>query len=380
MNKKKTIGAIIILIAIFALVAKISTQKPVVVTEKPGNPQNVSVQLASSSKTLLQEVEYPATIVGDQEVSVTAKSAGTVSAMAFGIGDKIGAGALLARIDDTGNILQTSEKGFQSAQVQQSQISKEQADESLALAKKNYKNLKDAYDEQQKDSTLVATVSKAQVDSAKKQIDIAELQLDSAKVGLKSILDNHLITSPITGVVISKDVAVGDSVTAGQLIAKISQSKNIKIRFYVDQTQRSQCTLGQEISMLDATGNSLPLKISNIAIAADSITKRFLIEAIPIDYSSTSLLSGTILTVKIKTSLQPKNNNDLILPLSAVNVGQNESYIFITDGKIAKKTSVTVVQVNGETAEIAIDLPAETRIITGGAKLVHDGETISIIQ
>ena len=377
---KKIIGSVVIIIAIFAVVAKISTQKPAVVTEKPIQPQNVSVQLASDSKTLVQEVEYPATIVGDQEVSVTAKSAGTVSVMSYGIGDKIGVGALLARIDDTGNTLQTTEKGFQSAQVQQSQLSKEQAEEALSLAKKNYKNLKDAYDEQQKDSSLTATVSKTQVDSAKKQIDIAELQLDSAKVGLKSVLDSHLITSPISGVIISKNVSVGDSVTVGQLIAKISQSKNIKVQFFVDQDQRSQLTLGQEISMLDATGNSLPLKISNIAAAADSVTKRFLIEAVPSDHSGIPLLSGTILTVKIKTNLQPKNSADLILPLSAVIVGQNESYIFIASDSVAKKTSITVAQVNGETAEISTDLPSDAKIITAGAKLVHDGETISIIQ
>ena len=380
MNKKKVIGSIIIVIAIFAITAKISKKQSVVVTEKPVQPQAVSMQLVSDSKTLNQEIEYPATVVGDQEISVTAKSAGTVSNMNYGIGDKIGMGALLARIDDTGNVLQASENGFQSAQVQQSQLSKEQAEESLALAKKNYKNLKDAYTEQQKDSTLTATVSKAQVDSAKKQIDIAELQLASAKVGFKSVLDSHLITSPISGVVISKDVAIGDSVTAGQLIAKISKSSNIKVQFFVDQNQQSNLTSGQEISMLDADNNLLPLKISNVAISADPTTKRFLIEAVPVNYSGASLLSGTILTVKIKTNLQSKNSNDLILPLSAINVGQNESYIFIADGNVARKVLVTVVQVNGETAEISTNLLAETKIITVGAKLVHDGETITITQ
>lgn len=380
MNKKKIIGSIAIVIAIFAIAAKISDRRTVMVAEKSAQPQAVSVQLASNSKTLNQEVEYPATIVGDQEVSVTAKSAGTVLVVPYGIGDKIGAGALLARIDDTGNALQTSEKGFQSAQVQQSQLSKEQAEESLALAKKNYKNLKEAYDEQQKDSTLTVTVSKAQVDSAKKQIDIAKLQLDSAKVGLKSVVDNHLITSPISGVILSKDVSVGDSVSVGQLIARVSKSSNVKVRFYVDQNQRSELTLGQEISMLDANSKSFPLKIENIAAAADPTTKRFLVEAVPSDHSGASLLSGTILTVKIKTSLQPQNRDDLILPLAAINVGQNESYIFIVDGNIARKTPITVVQVNGEVAEITAEIPAGTEIITDGAKLVHDGEAIVITR
>lgn len=380
MNKKKIIGSIVAVLAIFAITAKISNRQTATFTEKPVQPQTVSTKLASDSKNLDQEIEYPATIVGDQEVSVTAKSAGTVLAVPYGIGNKIGVGALLARIDDTGNTLQTSEKGFQSAQVQQSQLSKEQAEESLALAKKNYKNLKEAYDEQQKDPTLTVTVSKTQVDSAKKQIDIAEIQLESAKVGFKSVLDSHLITSPISGVILSKDVSIGDSVTVGQLIAQVSKSSNVKVRFYVDQDQRSELALGQEISMPDADGKPLPLKISNIAAAADPTTKRFLIEAIPSDHSGVPLLSGTILTVKIKTSLQPQNSADLILPLSAINVGQNESYIFTADGNVARKKSVTVVQVNGEYAEIATDVPPETKIIIEGAKLIHEGEAVTITQ
>jgi len=380
MNKKKIIGSIMIIIVIFAVVAKISNRQSVAVTEKPVQPQDVSVQLASESKILLQEIEYPATIVGDQEVSVTAKSAGTVSNVNYGIGDKIGAGALLARIDDTGNTLQTSEDGFQSVEVQQAQLSKEQAEEELKLAEKNYKNLRSSYAEQKKNSNATTNVTKAQVDSAKRQISIDELQLDSANVGLKSVLDNHLITSPITGVVISKDVSIGDSVSAGQLIAKVSKSSNVKIQVYVDQNQRNSLSLGQEISMLNASGDSLPLKISNIAVAADPTTKRFLIESVPADNSQATLLSGTILTVKIKTELQPQNSNDLILPLLAINVGQNESYIFIADGNAAKKTVVKIVQVNGGTAEIAAEIPAEAKIITTGAKLLHDGEMISIIE
>jgi membrane fusion protein (multidrug efflux system) len=380
MHKKKIIGSILAVIAIFAMTAKFSQHKPVMVEEKPTPPQSVSVQSAFESKTLVTEVSYPATVIGDQEINVTAKSAGTVSVATHGLGDKVSIGTLLARIDDTGNVLPPAYKDFQSAQVQQSQLSTEQAQESLAMAQKNYKNLKKAYDDQKNDSSLAKTVSKAQVDNAKGQIDIAELQLTSTKISLKSTLDNHLVTSPITGIVTRRAVAVGDSVSVGQLIATISKSSNIKIQFYVDQNQRNALESGQEISALGADGNLLPLKISGIAVAADQITKRFLIEAFPSNSSGTPLLAGTILTVMLKNDLTPRNSDNLILPLSAINVGQNESSIFIADNGRAKKVPVTIASVTGETAEVSATLSPTTLIITDGSKLVHDGEAISINQ
>ena len=377
MNKKKIFGSILVLIVIFAAVAKLSTKKPVAIEEKPQPSQNVSVQAASDSKVFMNEVQYPAMVVGDQQVQITAKSAGTVTAASYNIGDKVGSGALLVRIDDTGNTLQATDNGFQSAQVQQAQLSQKQANEYLDIAKKNYKDLKKAYDDQQDNPALTKTVSKAQVDSAKGQIDIAEIQLKGAKVGTKSTLDNHLVTSPISGVIISKNVSVGDSVSVGQAIAVVSKSSNIKIQFYVDQDQRGSLVRGQEISAVDNNGKALQIKITNIAAAADPTTKRFLIEAVPVN-SSNSLLAGTVLAVTISNSIKPQDANNYILPLSAINVGQNESYIFVAENNVAKKIAVTVANVNGESAEISASIPSSAMIITDGSKLVQDGEAITI--
>ena len=379
MNNKKIIVSVIALIVVFAAVAKFSNKKPIVTAEKPQLPQSVSVQTASDSKILIKDVQYPATVVGDQQVQITAKAAGTITTAPYNIGDKVVVGALLARIDDSGIVLQAADNGFQSVQVQQSQLSQQQASDSLSLAKKNYKDLKSAYDDQQSNSTMPQTVSKAQVDSAKKQIDIAQIQLSSATVGAQSTLDNHMITSPISGVIINKSVSVGDSVSVGQAIATISKSSNIKIQFYVDQDQLSNLSLKQEISAQDSEGSALQLEITNIAAAADPITRRFLIEAIPQDAAS-QLLSGTILTVTVKNSVKPQNSADFILPLSTINVGQNESSIFVVEDNVARKVVATIVGVSGESAEISADISPDALIITDGSKLVQDGETISIKQ
>lgn len=363
MNKKKIIVSVFVVGVLFIVAMSFSSKKPLEVQDAPSQPTKVSVKLASDSKTILEKNQFPASVVGDQEVKITAKSAGTIMIAPKDIGSAIGIGSLLAKIDDTGT-LSIGDDGLRSLQVQQSQLLVEQAKKSYNLAKDTYAHLK-------KDDSA----TRAEKDSAKTQRDIAKLQYENASLGLNGSVDNHLITSPISGIITNKAVSVGDSVSIGQLIATVSKTSNVKIQFFVDQDQRATLTRGQEIFALDGDGNSIPLTIQNIAIVAEPTTKRFLIEAYP-KKQNLSLLAGTITTVAIETNIKPKVDADLILPLSAISVGQNESYIFVADNNIAKKMPVTVVSVNGETAEISAQISPETLIITHGSKLVRDGSTI----
>lgn len=366
MNKKKIAASIFVIALLFIAALRYEKKQPAAAPETAKPPLKVSVQSAADSKALLQKNQFPATVVGEQEVKVTAKSAGTVIVAPSNIGRKVGIGTLLAQIDDTGT-LDIGDQGLRSLQVQQAELSAEQAKKSYSLAKDNYNNLKKA-----------SLATEAQKDSAKTQRDIAKLQYENALLGLNGSVDNHLMTSPITGVITNKAVSVGDSVSVGQLIATVSKSSNIKIQFYVDQQQREKLASGQKISAQSANGDSLFLIVRNIAVAADQGTRRFLIEAYPEKQGATTLLAGTILTVSVETASQPQNKSNFILPLSAISIGQNESYIFVTDNGIAKKIVVTVAKVDGETAEISSKLSPETLIITSGNKLVQEGETIEI--
>ncbi|MEI8103806.1 MAG: efflux RND transporter periplasmic adaptor subunit [Candidatus Moraniibacteriota bacterium] len=365
MNKQKIILSLVLVAALFIGALKFSGKKTVLPTEVVKRPISISVQSVGDSRTLVQKKNYAASVVGDQEVKITAKSAGTVVVAPGTIGSRVGAGALLVKIDDTGTLAVGGE-GLKNLQVQQSE-------NAVAQAKKSYQLAKDVYESVRKSDTSTG----AQKDTAKAQVTLTKLQYDNALLGLNGSVDNHLILSPLSGIITSKNVAVGDSVAVGQLLASVSQSANIKVQFYVDQDERALLVVGQTITALDANNNPVSLLIRNIAIAADPTTKRFLVEAYP-QKSNSGLLSGTIANVSIETTLVPRQANDFILPLSAINIGQNESYVFVADGTVAKKTPVTVSRVNGEMAEISAPLSVETRIITTGSKLVHDGEAIVI--
>lgn len=359
MQKKKFITASIVIIALFALVGVFAKKKQ----EAPASgaqeaaPISVAVVRAGDSKLMNTMLTYPATIVGDQEATITARTAGTITTAPFAIGDSVQTGQLLAKIDDTGSL--QVEDGFKSSQVQQSQLAVDQAKKAYDVAKKSYDRAKAAND--------------PNTTALKGQRDIAKIQYENALISAKSTVDAHLATSPIAGKIITMHVSVGDSVTLGQPIATVSKTDRIKVQFYVEQEKASAFKRGMSIEVDTPTGTA-HATITNSAPQADSASKRFLIEAVPA--RGTVLAAGTIVTVRAQLTDTPQVNG-ILLPLSALTIGQNETYLFIADNGIAKKLLVKIERVSGETAEISGSFTENSQIITKGNKLLQDGTRIA---
>lgn len=379
---KKRIILIILAIAVAALfifVARLTKKTTTGTSEIQKPAQEVSAQKVSDSQSFSETIQYPATIAGDQEIEVAANSSGTATTVNYALGSRVGAGSLLVRVDDIGGNQKKGESGFKSTDVQQSQLSVEQAEEELDIAKNTYNNIKDQYDYGKKHPELTQTVTKTQKDNAKEAVDIAEINLKNQKVGYKGSLDDHLITSPIAGYVTQKLVETGDSISVGQPLFRISKTMNIKAQFFVDENQLASFSKGLEIELADNNGNTLPFIVRNISPQADSATKRFLVEAYPKTPSAQNVLSGTIVSVSFSVKKVPNEPGAIILPLSAINIGQNETYIFTAENGKAKKINIQVLNVSGETADVKTDLPSDAEIIIQGSKLVQDGQEINLV-
>ena len=356
---KKNIFFIILPIILFSglVVFRSAAQKSA--SETPSAPEKsvaVKTQNVSESKSIINISEYPATISADQEATITAKTSGTITALNFELGKNVAAGSFLAKIDDTGFNLGTGENNLKSIQIQQLEIAIQQAEENLKLAKKN----------KDEDSTPATRTAK----------DLAKLQLENANISLKSALDSHNITSPISGSVVSKSVSVGDSVTAGQTIAVISKTNKVKLSFFVEQERVPFLKIGDKISVVSSDDSTSEATITNISPQADSITKRFQIDAQP---DPTILFKpGAIISVKLKQTDRVIDEQNILLPLSAMNIAQNENYIFVIENNTAKKVGFEIVRIFGENAEIKADLKEDAQIAIEGSKLLKDGNNVTI--
>lgn len=337
------------------------------------NAVAVKTETVSGLKSASGALTYPATVAGDQEVKVVAQIAGVANSVNFDLGDRVAAGKLLVRVDDQGTAIGAGESGFRSGQIQQLEIALEIAEESLELARDNY-------DDSKTDATKAAK-------------DIAKLQVENARIALDNAVNARLITSPISGVVTSRGVSAGDTVSAGELLATISKTNKVKIQFFADSREVENISAGTAITVRDDE-REISAKITNIAPQADAVTKRFLVEAMPARVAAQSiaggpeasegLLSGTIVAVSIPTQ-NVAAGGALILPLSAITITQNENYIFVVENgppggeaSKAKKVPVEVRKISGETAEVVVDLLDSDEIIVEGNKLVQDGDAVEI--
>lgn len=352
---KKIIIVLIALAVVFSLTIHFSKKQTEAGQSIPKEKLIVTTKKAKDSAFLIQKVQYPAIVAGDQQVSVSAASSGVIANLNFDLGDKIFQGNQIAVIDEIGNNSGVGDNGLKSFSVQALELAVKSAEERYKLAKRNYED-DDSY-------------------ANKKTKELAKIDLEATKINLDGALNSHFIISPITGTITQKLVSNGDAVTVGQKIATLSKTNLIKIQFFVDEEEYSNFKIGTEIKIKKDEENILG-EIINIAPEADPTTKRFLIEAEPSEKNN--LLIGSIISVSLDLTKNPTVSGNLILPLSTIIIGQNENNIFIAENGHAKKINIEIHKVQGEYAEIKTDLPSDAEIIMNGSKLVQDGDEISI--
>ncbi|MFA6410123.1 MAG: efflux RND transporter periplasmic adaptor subunit, partial [Candidatus Buchananbacteria bacterium] len=214
----------------------------------------------------------------------------------------------------------------------------------------------------------------------KSQLDGADLQYRNALITLQGLYDSHLVIAPISGKITKKAVANGDTVSAGQILGAISQTEDIKLQFYVDQENLTAITVGLPVSIRNSDNKILPGKVVSVSPRADDLTKRFIIEVSPDQKDYESFVLGTVMSVLVDIEKKVTEQNSIIVPLSAVEIGQNANYIFTVKDNIAKKVEIKLIKVEGETAQIQTDLPPETIIVVDGNKLIQDGDQVSLTQ
>ena len=352
---KKVILVAIVLAALFFVVFRMSKKAPVATVVPPVQPIAVTVMRAAESRSLSQRLDFPAEAVGDQEIVLASRVTGTVTQLGIGLGSRVGAGTRVATIDSVGDFSQPGVDGLSSSDTKALDYGVRQAEAALKIAQANY----------HADKT----------DANGHARDLAEIQVKAAQSALKGGLDNRFVVAPIAGIVTKRLVATGDSVSLGQPIAAISATGRTLVDFYVSQDERTNFAIGTKVTV--ASGSTdVPGTVLRMAPEADPTTKRFLVEVSPV--GTTPILVGSIVSVSLDVVRTPGAAGSILLPLSAITVGQNESHIFVVENGHAKAVAVTVISVRGDVVEVKADVPGDADIVIGGSRLVTDGSPVTV--
>jgi HlyD family secretion protein len=167
-------------------------------------PKSVSVEARFSTAKLerggiTQSVAANGTLNPVVLVSVGSQVSGIVSKLHADFNDQVKAGQVLLELDPTLN----------RAQLQQSAANLASAKASLDLAQANEARMRGLFEQEY--------VTRQDMETAVQGLKVAKAQLDLAKAQVmrdRTNLDNTLIRSPVSGVVVSRLVDVGQTVAA----------------------------------------------------------------------------------------------------------------------------------------------------------------------
>ncbi len=219
----------------------------------------------------------------------------------------------------------------------------------------------------------------SQLAAARSQMEAARLQYDNAQIALQSSFDVHSIISPISGTLTSKLVGNGDSVNPGQMVATVSQIDNLKVQFYIEAEKINEIQAGMTAKAVTADGRIYTGVITAVAQQPDAMSRRFLAELSLEKYDG--LIIGTVVDVKIPIQTTVTLSSGLsLLPLSALNIGQNETKVLVYDQGQVRDQVVEVLNVIGEMAQVKTGLSADDVIIISGNKLVGPGQNVVLSE
>ena len=243
------------------------------------------------------------------KVEVKSKASGIVKKLYVDYGDRVKQGQLLAQldkdeiqaqVDQSRAALQSSEANFTSAQADYERakvdaegpdvpLLKRQYDRSVEMAKDGVVSAQalDDADKNYKMALNKQNVAKAQVTVLKAKIAQAQADVVHNRANLAQLeeqLSYTDIISPIDGIVLSRDVEIGDAVSSilvlgssATLIMTLGDTSQVYVKGKVDESDIGKVYLGQPArikveSFKDKTFYGKVTKISPMGVEKDNVT------------------------------------------------------------------------------------------------------------
>ncbi len=317
--------------------------------KKAGEAKIKAVSVAPlSAETFRHYVELQGSVDAKNNVLVTPKSGGAITAMYVREGDYVNTGTVIGKIDDS--ILRES---------------LEEIKTQMTLANTLFDKQKNLWD--QKIGTEIQFLQ------AKNNKEGLERKLAT----LNSQLAQSRIVSPMSGVVDQVNVKVGEMASPGVGVVRIVNLSNLKVMAKVSDTYAASVKKGDEVIVkFPDLKKEYKAKISFVSTTVDPLSRTFTIEAnLP---SAKEIKPNMMAQIQINDAT---SKNALAIDQNFVQSTEkgNVVYVAVTEGnkKVANAKEVkTGLSYNGK-IEILEGLTAGDQLITLGYQEVSDGQPIT---
>ncbi|GAB3987689.1 efflux RND transporter periplasmic adaptor subunit [Spirosoma daeguense] len=301
-----------------------------------------------TTSTFRHFVELQGTVDAKNNVQVSPKSGGVVTAVYVKEGDNVRAGQAIAKVDD--QLLRESQ---------------EEVKTQLSLANTVFEK-QAALWKQQIGTEIQYLQAKNNKESLERRLSTLNAQLGQSTV-----------TAPISGVVDHVMVKVGQSAMPGMGLVQVVNLSQLKVVAKVADSYSGSVRKGDAIAIeFPDLKKQLNSRISFVATTVDPSTRTFTIEA-PLP-SDNSLKPNMLARVKINDQTQ---GNAIVINQNLIQSTENGQlvYVAVSEGgkKVAKAKTIKTGQSYGGQIEVTQGLQSGDQIVTTGYQDLVDGQPIN---
>lgn len=307
---------------------------------------SVTTEVAASTTDYLSRT-YVGTIEEQSSTPVSFTGVGRVVRVCVEEGQHVAKGQLIAELDEaqSRNMLATAE-----AQMRQ-------AEDALARMKQLH------------DAGSLPDIKWVEVQS---QVSQAQSQLDMARQNLADCK----IYAPAAGIVSRKLFEDGMTAVTSQPIVNILDISSVKVRVAIPEKEIADIkpTTRTAISV-EAIGRSMEGGRIDKCLTADATTHTYDIK-ITLPNSDGALLPGMIANVRLQTATSKDVVSAITLPVRCVQGYEGQHFVWLVDGKKARRQPVTVGATYGNRIIITSGLAGGEDVITDGYQKVGEGSPV----
>jgi RND family efflux transporter MFP subunit len=356
-------------------------------TELGGNPgSGIETRAASAvNGELVKDIEFSGVLAPAQVVTLVSKLGG----QAINVGPELGAsvqeGELLLLIDakELNAQARVAESAVSSVrdQIEQAELAISQAKSSLDLSRKSFERTKALFDSQ--------SASQSQLDDAQNKLDLARMSLDNAIMRSNMLkgsslaqaqaqanlievqISNSRLTSPVSGIIVTKSVNRGEMVSAGAPLMTVADTRTFKLQGNIAQDALPLIAADQPVVVhVDGLPGELAGRITQVGPMAAASGQYF-----PVVVSLANnhrLMAG--MTASARFSL--KASQSLIVPRSAVQRSNGLASVFVIKDGHATARRVEPGLENRESVQILSGLSAGEVVAASNVGMIHDGNQV----
>lgn len=342
MISQKTIKILSLALLSAGLLASCSSSSSSKATEEQSADTVRLVEVAPAEMRALNlSEEFTAQLEAKVVNNITAQAGGRLKQLLVKVGDRVGAGQAVARMEAT--------------QAAQAQIQ-------LADAKTNFARMDELY--------KVGGVSKAQWEQAKSAVDQAKLAYGNAA-------ENTVLRSPISGFVTAKNYDNGDMTSPQLPVVVIQQIAPVKAVIGVSERYYSFLKKGAAATLsVDALGEeTFSGVVTNIFPTLDPVTHTVSTE-IEVANKDLKLRPGMYARVHLDFGTKEA----LTVPDKAIvrQAGSGARYVYVFSGGKAVYRAVELGQQQGDLYEVVSGLNAGDQVIISAPSNLKNGLSVKL--